>query len=44
MDSQDIFHILSGEMSLIEAIDKKVRRTTETGEFFVSVYTLSHGG
>jgi len=44
MDSQDLFHILSGEMSLIEAIDKKVRRTAETGEFFVSVYTLSHGG
>jgi hypothetical protein len=39
-----MLHILRGEMSLIEAIGKKVRRTTETGEFFVSVYTLSHGG
>lgn len=44
MDSQDIFHILSGEMSLVEAINIKVRRAAETGEFFVSVYTLSHGG
>lgn len=44
MDSQDLFHILSGEMSLIEAINRKARRAAETGEFFVSVYTLSHGG
>lgn len=44
MDSQDLFHILSGEMSLVEAINRKARRAAETGEFFVSVYTLSHGG
>lgn len=44
LDSQDLFYILNGEMSLIEAINRKVRRAAETGEFFVSVYTLSHGG
>ena len=44
MDSQDLFHILSGEMSLVDAINKKVRQAAETGEFFVSVFTLSHGG
>ena len=44
MDSQDLFHILNGEMCLVEAINKKVRRAAETGEFFVSVFTLSHGG
>lgn len=44
MDSQDLFYILNGEMSLVEAINRKARRAAETGEFFVSVYTLSHGG
>jgi hypothetical protein len=44
IDSQDLFNILNGEMSLVEAIDQKARRAAETGEFFVSVYTLSHGG
>jgi hypothetical protein len=44
MDSQDLFHILNGEMSLVEAINKKARRAAETGEFFISVYTLSKGG
>jgi hypothetical protein len=44
MDSQDLFHILNGEMSLVEAINRKARRAAETGEFFVPVYTLSHGG
>jgi hypothetical protein len=44
MDSQDLFHILNDEMSLVEAINRKARRAAETGEFFVSVYSLSHGG
>jgi len=44
MDSQDLFYILNGEMSLVEAINRKARRAAETGEFFVSVYTLGHGG
>jgi hypothetical protein len=44
MDSQDLFHVLNGEMSLVEAINKKARRAAETGEFFVSVFTLSKGG
>jgi hypothetical protein len=44
MDSQDLFHILNGEMTLVEAINKKARRAAESGEFFVSVYALSKGG
>lgn len=44
MDSQDLFHILNGEMSLVDAMNRKARRAAETGEFFVSVYSLSHGG
>lgn len=44
MDGQDLFHILNGEMSLVEAITRKARRAAETGEFFVSVYTLSRDG
>ena len=44
MDSQDLFHILNGEMTLVEAINKKARRAAETGEFFIPVFTLSKGG
>jgi hypothetical protein len=44
MDSQDLFHILNGEMSLVDAVNKKARRAAETGEFFVPVYILSKGG
>lgn len=44
MDSQDLFYILSGEMSLVDAIVKKARIAAETGNFFVSVFSLSRGG
>lgn len=44
MTSEDLYHILNGEMSLLEAINRKVRRAAETGEFFVSVFTLGKGG
>lgn len=44
MTSEDLFHILNGEMSLLDAINLKARRAAETGEFFVSVFTLSKGG
>ena len=44
MTGQDIFFILDGAMSLVEAIEQKARRAAETGEFFVSVYELSRGG
>lgn len=44
MTSEDIYHILNGEMSLLEAINRKARRAAESGEFFVSVFTLSKGG
>jgi hypothetical protein len=41
MDGQDIYFILEGMMSLNVAIQSKARRTSETGEFFVSVYEIS---
>jgi hypothetical protein len=41
MTGQDIFFILDGAMTLIEAINTKARRAAETGDFFVSVYELS---
>lgn len=40
MHSQDLYFVLEGEMSLIDAINRKVRRAAETGAFFVSVYEL----
>lgn len=40
MDSQDLYYVLSGEISLIDAISKKARRAAETGEFYVSVFEL----
>jgi len=43
MNCQDIFFILEGELTLIEAINRKARRAAETGEFFISVYGLSKG-
>jgi hypothetical protein len=43
MTGQDLYFILSGEISLVEAILKKARRATETGEFFISVYELMRG-
>jgi hypothetical protein len=43
MDCRDLFHILDGEMSLVDAINKKVRRAAETGEFYISVFDLSRG-
>ncbi len=44
MDGQDLYHILNGEMSLVEAVKRKARWAAETGEVFKSVYTLSKVG
>jgi hypothetical protein len=41
MTGQDVYFILEGEVSLVEAINQKARRAAETGEFFVSVYELN---
>ena len=41
MSGQDLYFILSGEMSLIDAIEKKTRRAAETGEFFVPIFDLT---
>jgi hypothetical protein len=44
IDGQDLYLLLEGEMSLVEAIVRKSRRAAETGEFFVSVYQLNREG
>lgn len=43
ISGQDLFFILNGEVTLIEAINKKARRAAETGEFFVTVFDLIRG-
>ena len=40
MDGQDLFYILNGEITLVDAIEKKVRRAAETGDFFISIFSL----
>jgi hypothetical protein len=40
MTGQDLYFILSGEISLVDAIAKKARRAAETGEFYVPVFDL----
>jgi hypothetical protein len=40
MTGQDLHFILSGEMSLVDAIAQKARRAAETGEFYVPVFDL----
>ena len=40
MDGQDIYFILKGKMSLIEAIGLKARIAAETGEIFTKIYAL----
>lgn len=43
MTGQDLFFILSGDLSLIEALSKKARRAAETGDFYVPVFELVRG-
>jgi hypothetical protein len=43
MSGQDLYFIVSGEISFIDAIEKKARRAAETGEFFVPVFDLIRG-
>lgn len=40
--SQDLYFILSGEISLLDSIARKARRAAETGEFYRSVFDLLH--
>lgn len=42
MTGQDLFFVLSGELSLQDTISLKARRAAETGEFYVSVYDFVH--
>ncbi|RJP29434.1 MAG: hypothetical protein C4527_11025 [Candidatus Omnitrophota bacterium] len=41
MDGQDLYFILEGELSLIEAIHQKSRHAAETGEFFIPIFKLT---
>lgn len=40
MTGQDLYFILSGEISLTDAISQKVRRAAETGEFYAPIFDL----
>ena len=40
MNGEDLYFILDGKMSLVEAIRRKVRIAGETGAFFTSVYEI----
>jgi Restriction endonuclease len=40
MTGQDLYFILSGEISLVDAISQKVRRAAETGEFYAPIFEL----
>lgn len=42
MDGQDIYFVLSGQMSLPEALARKVRHAAETGEFFAPIFNIMH--
>jgi hypothetical protein len=43
MTGQDLFFILSGDISLTDALSQKARRAAETGEFYVPVFELVRG-
>ena len=40
MNGQDLYFILTGEITLIDAIERKARWAAETGDFFISVFEL----
>jgi len=42
LTGQDLYFILEGKISLKNALEKKIRRATETGDFYVSVFDLLH--
>ena len=43
MTGQDLFFVLSGDISLTDALSRKARRAAETGEFYVPVFELVRG-
>lgn len=43
MTGQDLFFILSGDISLTDALSQKARKAAETGEFYVPVFELVRG-
>lgn len=43
MTGQDLFFILSGDISLTDALSLKTRKAAETGEFYVPVFELVSG-
>jgi hypothetical protein len=40
MTGQDLYFILTGDISLVDAISQKVRRAAETGEFYAPIFDL----
>lgn len=44
VSGQDLYFVLSGEVSLEKAIEMKVRRAGETGEFYVPLFDLVRAG
>jgi len=40
MSGQDLYFILSGEISLVDAVNQKARRAAETGAFFVPIFDI----
>jgi hypothetical protein len=43
MTGQDLYFILSGEISLVDAIARKARRAAESGEFYAPIFDLLRG-
>lgn len=40
INGQDIYFILTGEITLIDAVERKARWAAETGEFYISIFDL----
>ena len=43
MSGQDLYFVLSGDLSLVDVINQKARRAVETGAFFVPVFDIMRG-
>ena len=42
MDGLDLWHVVSGNLDLVEVLDRKARRAAETNQAFVPVRDLFH--
>jgi hypothetical protein len=43
MNGQDLYFVLSNEISLIDAVNLKARRAAETGAFFIPIFEITRG-